>query len=227
MNVRRAPCPTFPDIRLVVYDMDGTLVDAFIDIWRGINSVFASHGLPARSFDEVKVNVGDGAHKLIERLLPPESAGRVEELYRAYREQYAAQPIKEAGLYPGVPEVLDRLRKARVTQVILTNKPEEVARPICEQLGLIDRIDGLWGEREGHAMKPDPEALLQIVRQYDLAPRECAMIGDGLPDSRAARAAGTRFFAATWGQMDYAAMAALSPDALLADIRDLAPLIGR
>ncbi len=222
---RPAAPRSFPDLQLLVYDMDGTLVDAFEDIWLGVNEVLARYGLPARDLAAVRAHVGDGARLLVERLLPPERRDMTEEVYLAYRRLYAEQPIRRAGLYPGVAETMDRLRARGVRQAILTNKPHEVARSICERLGLSGRIDGLWGDREGAPSKPDPEALRQIARHFGLDPSQCAMVGDGRPDCLAARGAGTLLFGVAWGQLTREQLAAERPDALLEHFSELEELV--
>lgn len=219
------PKSRFSEIRLVVYDMDGTLIDAFVDIHDGINTVLKRFGLPPRTMDDVRRGVGDGARMLIARMLPPEAQGLLDEAYHAYRAYYAAHPIVRAGLYPGVAATLDRLRLRGVHQAILTNKPDEVARPICDKLGLTGVVDGIWGEVDGVPSKPDPEALLAIVRHFGLEPAQCAMVGDGHPDCMVARAAGARFFGVTWGQMSRDDLVLHRPDAMLESFEQLNSLI--
>jgi phosphoglycolate phosphatase len=176
----------FPEIKLLVYDMDGTLVDAFGDIHEGINKVLAGFGLPPRTYEQVRRGVGEGARNLIKRMIPPDANVDPDALYVAYRTYYAEHPIVRAGLYPAVAETLDALRARGIRQAILTNKPDEVARPICDRLDLTRRMDGIWGEIDGAPCKPDAEAMLEIVRHFNLEPRQCAMVGDGFPDCEVA-----------------------------------------
>lgn len=215
----------FPEIKLLVYDMDGTLVDAFGDIHEGINKILASFGMPPRTYEQVRRGVGEGARNLIKRMIPPDANVDVDALYVAYRTYYAEHPIVRAGLYPGVAETIDKLRARGIKQAILTNKPHEVALPICDKLDLTRRMDGIWGEIDGEACKPDAEAMLAIVRHFGLQPHECAMVGDGGPDCEVAHAAGTKLFGVAWGQMTREELEAQKADVILERFDEMNALI--
>ncbi|MCE5231601.1 HAD hydrolase-like protein [bacterium] len=215
----------FPEIKLLVYDMDGTLVDAFVDIQTGVNNVLAQFGLPPRTYEEVRRGVGEGARNLIKRMVPPGADVDADALYVAYRTYYAEHPIVRAGLYPGVGETLDKLKARGIKQAILTNKPDEVARPICDKLDLTRRIDGIWGEIDGEASKPDAEAILAIVKHFGLQPHECAMVGDGRPDCAVAKAAGTKLFGVAWGQLTKEELEEQQADTILERFDELNSLI--
>jgi phosphoglycolate phosphatase len=215
------------NLQLLIYDLDGTLVDAFEDIWRGINVVFKRHDLPAVDFDRTRRAVGEGPRQLVERLLPPEDAGRVDEITRAYRAYYAENPSSSAHLYPGVAQTLTRLRAAGVRQAILTNKPQNVARPVCERLGLMELIDGLWGESEDATAKPHPDALLQVPRFFRLLPEDCALVGDGTPDAQVTRAASIKFIGVTWGQLTKDELVSLGAAATIESMGELEDLVNQ
>lgn len=219
------PQPRFPEIKLLVYDMDGTLVDAFVDIHEGINKILASFGLPPRTYEEVRRGVGEGARNLIKRMIPDGAQVDPDAVYMAYRTYYAEHPIIRAGLYPGVSETIDTLRKRGIHQAILTNKPDEVARPICDKLDLTRRMEGIWGEIDGEACKPDAESMLMIVRHFGLQPHECAMVGDGFPDCEVARVAGTKLFGVAWGQLTREELEAQNADVVLENFPELNDLI--
>lgn len=212
-------------IGLVVYDLDGTLVDAFADIWTGVNHALRTAGLPTLPYETVKSFVGDGARMLIRRSLGPERLDRYDEVYPLYREYYAAHPIDQARLYPGVAETLDRLRALGFRQAILTNKPDEVTRQICDAMGLTGRVEGIWGELPGEPRKPDPESLAQVVRHFGLTPAQAILVGDGPADHEVARAAGMPLVAVTWGLLSGSQAALLDPAAVIDEISELPDLL--
>jgi phosphoglycolate phosphatase len=212
-------------IKLIVYDLDGTLVDAFEDIWDGVNHALRRFGLPELSYETVKNYVGDGARMLIRRCLGESHAARFDEVYHAYRTYYAAHPVAKAHPYPGALETLDRLRGLGYRQAVLTNKPDEVSRQTCERLGVARRVDEIWGERPGSPRKPEAESLLRVVRHFGLIPAAAVLVGDGPADHKVATAAGVSMIAVTYGLLTRQQALALRPAAVLDKIEELTELL--
>ena len=211
---------------LIVYDLDGTLVDAFDDIARGINAVFSRHQLPQLPMAQVRGHVGDGARMLVRRCLADVGAlDRFDDIHRGYREYYGRNPAGSARLYPGVLETLEAVRARGIRQAVLTNKPAEVVAGVCDRLGIAARVDGLWGELEGVPRKPAPESLLRVIRHFGFPPDRCAMVGDALPDHRVARAAGVRMIAVAWGLLSRRQALALRPDRVIDRMPELLDLL--
>jgi phosphoglycolate phosphatase len=227
-------------IRLVVYDLDGTLLDAFDDIATCINRAFAECDLPPLTPAQVKRGVGDGARKLVERCLAiadgianaaanaaarPQgratSADRFNAVFEAFMRHYDANPNPTVRLYDGVLDALDAVRRLGLHQAILTNKPQSVTDRTCALLGLDSATDGIWGGRPDAPLKPHPESLLQIVRHFAATPDQTAMVGDYAADCDVARAAGTRMIGVTWGIFTPEQVAAQNPDAIIDAIVDL------
>jgi len=211
-------------LRLIVYDLDGTLVDAFEDIWIGVNHALRQFGLPELPYAQVKSYVGDGARMLIRRCLGEAHADRFDEVYPAYRAYYAEHPVDKAHPYPGVAETLQKVRALGLRQAILTNKPDEVSLLTCARLGLDGLVDGIWGEQPGRPRKPDPDSLLQVARHFGFALGQCALVGDGPADHKVAHAAGVRMFAVSYGLLSRAQAEALRPAAVLDSIGELVAL---
>jgi phosphoglycolate phosphatase len=212
-------------IKLIVYDLDGTLVDAFEDIWVGVRFAMRMYGLPELSFATVKSYVGDGARMLIRRALGEAFAERFDEVYTTYRKFYAEHPVDKAQPYPGVLKTLERLRAMGYAQAILTNKPDEVARQTCQKLGLSARVDGIWGERPESPRKPDAEALLQVVHHFDMRPGQCAVVGDGPADHKVSRAAKTKAIGVTYGLLSRVQVLDLHPAAVIDCLPELIELL--
>lgn len=211
--------------KLIIYDLDGTLLDAFEDIRRALNHGLATLGLPPKTLDETRGLVGEGVVKLIERALGPENqhlTGRALGLVKTY---YQDNPASVSTLYPGVMETLAELRRRGYLQAILTNKPHEIAVDACARLGLAAAVDRVQGEDASHPLKPDPRAALTLIADMGASPAEAVIVGDGDPDVALARAAGLPVVACSWGVNTQARMRELGADALIDSISDLLALL--
>lgn len=211
---------------LIVYDLDGTLVNAFEDIWLSVNEVMRRHALPEHVFEQVRAYVGEGSAELIRRCLGPAHMDRFEAVHADYRRIYAAHPVRRARCYPGVPETLERIAAHGIAQAILTNKPVEISRRVVAQLGLEAWIDGVWGQSGQTPLKPDPEAFSRVMRFFGVAPGPTVMVGDHRPDHGVARATSAGLAMVTWGILDRPAIESLDPDAIIDHMTQLPGLIG-
>jgi phosphoglycolate phosphatase len=188
---------------LILFDLDGTLVDSLVDIAGAVNHVLRATGGTALSIEEVRGLVGDGVGKLAEGALRLQTArldttgAAVAEGIRAF---YRAHPCVQARLYPGVPELLRALRARPGLRLgVLTNKLGDVARALLTTLEVADLFDVIAGDGDGHPPKPAPGALLALAARNGTTPARTLMVGDGLPDLGIARNAGARAAAALWG----------------------------
>jgi phosphoglycolate phosphatase len=214
------------DVRLVVYDLDGTLLDAFQDIRDAVNHALTGAGVEPLGLEQVKGAVGDGAATLLRRCLGPERADLYDAVYPIFMKFYANNPDPKQRLYPGVPEALRAMRRLGRLQAILTNKPQSVTEMSCRRLGLADLVDGVWGGREGAPLKPDPESLRAVARHFDVLPAQCAMVGDYRADFEVARSSGARMIGVTWGLWNREQILAQRPDAVIDAIGELPKLLG-
>jgi len=211
-------------IRLIAYDLDGTLVDAFEDIWSGVNAALREHGLAELPYATVRSYVGDGARMLIRRCVGEAHQDRFEEVYQFYRRYYDAHPVDRALPYPGVLETLDRLRALGLRQAILTNKPDEVTHQICARLGIAARMDGIWGERPGSPRKPEAQSLLAVLDHFGVEPSQCLFVGDGPADIEVGRVTGTPVVAVSYGLLSRAQWQAMRPAAVIDALPELIEL---
>ncbi len=210
--------------RLVVFDLDGTLIDSIGDIASSANQSLAeAYGEGAQlSPDVVRGFVGHGARQLIERCVvaagePPADVSRVFERFLAI---YSSRLTETTRLYPGMSEALDRI-EATSRLAVLTNKPGGMSRTILKDLGLIGRFVAVVGGDDFPSKKPDPEGLLKIAAEAGVSPQETALVGDSAVDIRTARNAGALAVGVLWGY-DREGVIREQPDVLLADPRELA-----
>jgi phosphoglycolate phosphatase len=197
-----------PAYDLIVFDLDGTLIDSVGDIADSLNDALAEHGALQRHDDAaVAAMVGDGVRDLVRRGLGPEREALLEPVIATFRRRYAARPVGRTTLYPDVAPTLDALAgQARLA--IATNKPGPLARVIVEQLALGPHFFAVLGEDDVGRRKPDPR-VVELLRAQANAPRERTLyVGDSLTDARTAAAAEVDACLVSWGYADAAALAA-------------------
>lgn len=202
-----APLPAF------LFDLDGTLADTLADLAASANHVRGLHGLPPVADATVRSFVGDGARTLLARaldgVLPAAGSARQRALdaaFAAYVEHHDRQCTVFARPFPGVREHLTALHAAGHPLAVVTNKPERFAVPIVRHLQLHDLLPVIVGGDTLPQKKPDPAPLQLALRQLGAAAAGGTMVGDGLQDLRAAKAAGLRAIACLFGYGDAAAL---------------------
>jgi len=201
--------------RLLVFDLDGTLVDSSRDIASAVNAALARvcPGRATLPLDAVLSFVGEGARTLVERCLRHAGLGlSPEEVLPVYLECYAERLLDTTRLYPGIEEALDGLTDPVLA--VLTNKPGDMSRAILEGLGVAARFARVLGAGDGPARKPDPAGLHHLMAGLGAAPGDTWMVGDSATDVDAARAAGVRVAGVTWG-FHPEALRAARPDRLI------------
>jgi phosphoglycolate phosphatase len=222
---------------LVVFDLDGTLVDSLPDITRALNLALAAFDPPLGplSPDVVRGLVGEGVVTLAEKALVAATGiapapGAAEAVAETIRSIYRAEPCVHTRLYAGMEAVLASLRAPRKAApprrlAVLTNKPGEVMRPLLITLGLDAHLDAAIGDGDGHPKKPNPAALESLMKRFAIPAARTLMVGDGLPDMAVAHAASCPAAAAFWGYTDSPLLEATSPQFRLkspADLLDIA-----
>jgi phosphoglycolate phosphatase len=211
--------------RLVVFDLDGTLVDSARDLASAVNAMLQglAPGIPPLPEAEVRGFIGEGARLLVSRSLaraglphPPEHALPV------FMECYRARMLDTTRPYPGVAETLDALDSH--TLAVLTNKPGDLSRAILDGLGLGGRFARVYGGGDLPARKPDPAGLVRIMADTGLAPAATLMVGDSAIDVLTGRAAGVFTVGVTYGFAPES-LRATPPDVLIHDLRALPAVV--
>jgi len=210
--------------KLVLFDLDGTLVDSAPDIAAALNAALAELGQPVQPLPVVKSYVGDGAAKLVERAAAPARQVDQELLLERFKARYAAHVCVDTRIYPDILETLEGFASRGTPLAVVTNKPGDLARALVRALALDRYFADVVGDGDGFPRKPSPGIALHVCARQGVAPGDALLVGDGLPDVRLARAAGCRVAAVTWGYTPRETLAAEKPDWLISDPRALLAL---
>ena len=203
-------------MRLIVFDLDGTLIDSRHDLADAANALIVEGGGQPLAVDAITAMVGEGAPLLVRRAL--KAAGLDLDLREAlprFLELYDERLLVHTLLYDGTREMLDRLA-AVAPLAILTNKPQRPTERILEGLGIASLFTWVVGGDTAHGRKPDPAGLAHIVAAAGATAGETLMVGDSAIDLRTARAAGTRVCLVSYGFGFQTTRAELNGDELIA-----------
>ena len=215
-------------MRLLIFDLDGTLIDSKLDLAHSVNAARAYMEMPPLDHALIATYVGNGAPVLIRRAMGPEATQ--EEIDRAldfFIRYYAQHCLDFTILYPGVKEALDRLREAAVPMAILTNKPVRISHQIIQGLGLSEHFFRVYGGNSFGQKKPDPVGIDALLGECGLPRESAVMVGDSAVDIRTARNAKIQACGVTYGFQPESLKEA-PPDMLVDDLRELADhVLGR
>ena len=201
-----------PPPRLLVFDLDGTLIDSRIDLCNSVNATLAHFGKPELPEAVISSYIGDGASILVRRAIgDPEGdihdEEYVNEALTFFLNYYRIHKLDHTFLYPGVLESLQAIRSARpeILMAVLTNKPVNPSRDICAHFGLSPFFFQNYGGNSFHTKKPDPHGLESLIAEAAvisgdaIAPSETIMIGDTDIDVLTARNCGARSIGCAFG----------------------------
>jgi phosphoglycolate phosphatase len=196
--VNDQPRAVYGDARLVVFDLDGTLVDSLRDLAESINELLIESGLDPLAHDHIGRMVGDGAATLVSRAF--DAAGRMQPpgTLARFLELYNRRLLTCTRPYAGIPETLERLAASHALAV-LTNKPLAATREILDGLGLARHFGAVLGGDGPLPRKPDPAGLLHLCETAHVTVRNTLLVGDSMVDWHTARAAGCRICLAAYG----------------------------
>lgn len=194
--------PIWRDVRCVLFDLDGTLVDSAHDLGQAADRMRVDRGLPALSPAAYRASAGSGARGMLRVAfdLAPEDA-----LYDAYRDEfltrYEQQMLVHTRPFAGVERLVERLAELGVVWGVVTNKHRRFTDPLTAALPCFAGARAIVsGDTTAH-MKPHPAPLIEAMRRIDVSPAHCVYVGDDERDMQAGRAAGVRTVAARYGYL--------------------------
>jgi len=215
---------------VIVWDLDGTLVDSAPDLASALNTVLDKRGFAGHSLTTVRTMIGNGVSILVERGFNAVGvrleAGQLAELVSLFTQEYITCATDRTRPYPMIVEVLKQIRGMNIPMGVCTNKPEAIARQILDSLELSAYFSSVIGGDTTSARKPDPLPLLTCLRELATAPEAGLMIGDSAVDVNTARAAGVTVGVVPWGYRPVP-VEDLGADFILRDLAGLPELIRR
>ncbi|BAO43001.1 phosphoglycolate phosphatase [Thiolapillus brandeum] len=215
--------------RMILIDVDGTLVDSVPDLAWCVDEMMKALGREPWGETRVRDWVGNGVERLVRRALIGQLDGEpsdeeFDKAYPVFLELYAENTSKRSTLYPGVPEGLDYLRDQGYSLGCVTNKAEQFTLPLLRDLGIEDYFGIVVAGDTLPVKKPDPTPLLYAAEFFGAGPEHSLMIGDSKSDVKAARAAGFRIICMSYGYNHGEDIRIYEPDQVIdsmVELRDL------
>jgi len=219
------------EVKAVLIDLDGTLLDTALDIAAAANAMLSEFGRPACSIEQIRTYIGRGIPTLVKRCL----AGHLDaaedpdpppaEALAYFQQQYATTNGRYAAIYPGVLDGLRRLQDQGLRLACITNKATDFTLPLLESSRLAQWFELVVCGDTLPKSKPDPMQLTHVCREFSVASSLALLIGDSVNDVRAARAAGCPVFCVPYGYNEGGDVRDLDCDAIVSSIDDAASRI--
>ena len=217
-------------LKLLIFDLDGTLIDSRLDLVNSVNAMLRHFQRPELPPEIIATYVGDGAPMLIRRALgDPQDETFLDEALGYFLSYYRVHKLDHTHAYPGVPEMLAALRRGRDGSgrhmAVLSNKPVNPSRQIVEALGLKPFFDQVYGGNSFPTKKPDPEGARTLMAEAGAAPEETIIVGDSSIDVLTGQNAGAWTCGVTYGFAPQT-LQTLPPDLLVDSPEELAQALG-
>lgn len=213
--------------KLVIFDLDGTLLDTIGDLSDACNSVLRTHGYPVFSEMEYMRMIGSGISELVKSMLPSHerTSERVGYFVEQVEKEYRQCWDRRTRPYNGIPELLDKLTADQNKLAVLSNKPHPFTEKSVHKLLGKWRFDPVRGACTDVPIKPDPTGALKIAEFHGYSAKDCVFVGDSEVDIRTAKAAGMQSIAVTWGFRQKEQLAEQEPDFIAEHPRDIQTII--
>jgi phosphoglycolate phosphatase len=214
-----------PRLDLLIFDLDGTLIDSKEDLALAVNAALVHMGRQPLEHEIVYSYVGNGAPVLMRRAVGAEASEEdVQKALEYFMEYYRDHMLDHTVLYPGVRESIDRLFKAGLKLAVLTNKPTRISQLLVEGLGLGKHFGRVYGGNSFEQKKPDPAGVEKLLEESGVERSRVMMVGDSDVDIRTARNAGILACGVTWG-FQPESLAEVPPDILVDHMGDMVDMV--
>lgn len=208
-------------IKIIMFDLDGTLVDSSVDITNALNFAIEPYGIGKMTVKETIGMVGEGLTRLVEKILGSERAAIVPEVLKRFVGYYSEHLVEFTVPYRGVRETLERLDDYR--KAVISNKREALSRRLLEELGFAKYFDVILGSDSVEEKKPSPKPIMKVLESFSIKPAEAVIVGDSNYDIDAGRAAGITTIAVSYGFRDIASLR--GADFIIGDIGELVAIL--
>lgn len=185
--------------KAVIFDMDGTILNTLEDLKNATNYSLRQFGMPERSLEEVRMFVGNGIRKLVERAVPSgTSEEKIVQVLDVFLEYYEIHSADNTSPYPGILELVEKLKKSGIKTAVSTNKADVPAQELGREYfnGIFDLI---VGQQDGLKVKPAPDSVNKILSILDIQKKDAIYIGDSDVDVQTAKNSGLDFIGVSWG----------------------------
>lgn len=209
--------------KLVIFDLDGTLLNTIADLAAATNQALRHFGYPTHETEAYRFFVGNGINKLFERALPDgerteENILKIRSRFVPYYDEHNADLSRP---YPGIPELLSTLQQQEIRMAVASNKYQAATRKLISHYFPEINFVEVLGQREGIPAKPDPSIVYDIMRKAEVKNEEVLYVGDSNVDMQTAHHAGVTAIGVAWGFRPRTELEALHPAHILEKAEEL------
>ena len=210
----------------VIFDLDGTLLDTIEDLTAAGNWVCRKNGWPEHTVEEFKAMVGQGMRSLVTQLMPERRRSPLMITYTLtiYMDRYGAHCLEKTKPYPGIPELLQKMKEAGIQMAVCSNKSDQFSREIIAHF-FPDAFQIVRGKLEGVPVKPDPAGTLAVMRQLGADPATTLFVGDSSTDVTTGKNIGSATCAVSWGFRSRESLVEAGADTVADTVEELEAVI--
>ena len=215
--------------QLVIFDLDGTLLNTIADLAQSTNYALKELGYPTHEEDAYRFMVGNGINKLFERALPEgeKTEANVLRVRQKFVPYYDLHNADKSLPYPGIPELLIDLQTQDIQLAVASNKYQAAAEKLIAHYFPSIHFVAVFGQREGTPTKPDPAVVHEILKIADMAPADTLYVGDSGVDMQTAINAGVTSCGVTWGFRPRTELEAFHPDYIVERTKDIEHIVNK
>ena len=215
--------------QLVIFDLDGTLLNTIADLAQSTNYALAELGYPTHKEDAYRLMVGNGINKLFERALPEgeKSEANVLRVRQKFVPYYDLHNADKSIPYPGISQLLACLQERGMQLAVASNKYQTAAEKLVAHYFPAIHFVAVFGQREGVPSKPDPTVVYDILKEAGTAPADTLYVGDSGVDMQTALNAGVTSCGVTWGFRPRTELEAFHPDYIVERAEEIAEIANR
>jgi phosphoglycolate phosphatase len=184
-------------VKLIIFDLDGTLVDTSMDITNALNYALQAYGFKKFTVEETVQMIGEGITRLIEKVLGQEKLQLKDEVIRKFLDYYSEHLIDYSNVYPHVRETMEKLNGYK--KAVISNKREYLSEKLLEKLDLLRYFDLIVGSDTTPERKPSAIPVIHVFTKLGVQPHETIMVGDSNYDIEAGKKAGVKTIGVTYG----------------------------